>query len=140
LKESQFNSTHTVNLSDRYLESIKAETQIAYIVFHHQVQKKSFVAKQFQRRFEIDTLFTYFGAPSNDTSCLKGGLFNYFGQINLLKDSSISTPFAELHFVIEGNCEGFYLQTRNNLRRYGITTAGKEFLMQLYNPIKQRLN
>jgi hypothetical protein len=122
-----------------HLDSIKAQSKIAYIVFHHQIQKMSLVAKQYHDRREIDSLFTYVGQLSNDTSCLKGGLFNYFGQINLCKDSSLSDPIAELHFVLEGNCEGIYLQTGNYLERYELTAPGKKFLLELYEPFKKQL-
>ena len=122
-----------------YLDSIKAETKTAFVTFHHQVQKMSLVAKQYQNNTEIDSLFAYIGEVNNDTSCLKGGLFNYFGQITLCKDSSLANPIAELHFVLEGNCEGFYLQTKNYLRRYTLSGSGKEFLLRLYEPFNKRL-
>jgi hypothetical protein len=122
-----------------YLDSIMAESKMAFILFHHQIQKTSVIAKQYQNRQEIDSIFAYIGEVSNDTSCLQGGLFNYFGQINLCKDSSISDPIAKLHFVIEENCEGFYLQTDNYLKRYALTVAGKKFLLKQYEPFKKRL-
>ena len=122
-----------------YLDSIKAESKMAFILFHHQIQKMSVVAKEYQDRRQIDSLFGYIGQISNDTSCLKGGMFNYFGQLNLCKDSSVSDPIAELHFVLEGNCEGFYLQSGNYLNRYVLTAAGKKFLLELYEPFKKKL-
>ena len=46
---------------------------------------------------------------------------------------------GKLHFVINGNCEGIYLETDNNILRFNLTKSGKEFILKLYNPIKNKL-
>jgi hypothetical protein len=121
------------------LDSVKSESKVAWVEFHHQVQKKSLVCKMIYTKEGIDSLFKYIGQINDDTTCLRGGLFNYFGQINLYTDSSRNKRVAELHFVLEGNCAGFYLEAENYLRRYDMTLQGKEFLLKLYNKHKNRL-
>jgi len=121
------------------LDSIRTKSKAAFILFHHQVQKKSLVIKQYYTQQGIDSLLNYVGQISADTSCLVGGMYNYFGQINLCKDSSIGNTVAELHFVLNGNCEGFYLQTGSYLKRYYITPAGKRFITAIFESVKNKL-
>ena len=121
------------------LDSVRYESKVAWVLFHHQVQKMSLVSKMIYTRQGIDSLFNYVGQLNVDTTCLSGGLYNYFGQIDLYKDSTRNKKVAEMHFVIEGNCTGFYLQTDNYLRCYHMTTPGKIFISELYNVIKNRL-
>jgi hypothetical protein len=143
------NNSFNLDLDDRltlhvtnnsYLDSLRAESKIAYVLFHHQVQKKSIVAIKYQEDWEMDSLFSYIGEANNDTSYLNGGLFNDFGQINLCIDSKISHPIAELHFILEGNCVGFYIQRGNYLKRYAVTAVGRKALLDLYHQFKKEIN
>jgi hypothetical protein len=142
LNISCVNNVNTPNKNaktKKIIDSIKNETHNATILFHHQVEKKSIVEKLYQNKKEIDSLFSIIGTVNYDTTCLRGGLFNHFGEIVLFKDALLRKPIAELHFVINGNCEGIYLETDNNILRFNLTKSGKEFILKLYNPIKNKL-
>lgn len=121
------------------LDSIRTKSNVAFILLHHQVQKKSLVSKVVYIRNDIDSLFNYIEQISTDTSCLHGGLFNYFGQIDLYTDSSRNEKVAEMHFVLEGNCSDFYLKTENYLKRYKMTPEGNAYLSKLYKSNKNLL-
>ena len=121
------------------LDSLRTETNAAWILLHHQVQKMSLVSKMVYTRTGIDSLFNYVGQLNLDTTCLHGGVYNYFGQIDLYTNSSRNKKVAEMHFVLEGNCADFYLKTENYLRRYKMMPQGKVFLSKLYNANKNKL-
>ena len=121
------------------LDSVRIESKAAWILLHHQVQKKSLVSKMIYTRQGIDSLFKYVGRLNVDTNCLHGGLYNRFGEIDLYKDSLRNERVAEIHFVLEGNCAGFYLKTDNYLKRYDMTPQGKTFISGLYNANKNML-
>lgn len=91
------------------------------------------------KKNEIDSLFSIIGTVNNDTACNDGGLFNHFGEIVLFNDPLLKKPIAELHFVINGNCEGVYLELNNKLKRYNITMSGKENILKHYNQIINKL-
>jgi hypothetical protein len=121
------------------LDSIRAKSKVACILLHHQVQKKSLVSKMVYTRKGIDSLFNYVEQVSTDTTCLQGGLFNHFGQIDLFTDSSRNEKVAEMHFVLEGNCADFYLKTENYLKRYKMAPEGNAFLSKLFIDNKNSL-
>ena len=121
------------------LDTVRIESKAAWILLHHQVQKVSMVVKMIYTRQGIDSLFKYIGQLNIDTNCLHGGLYNYFGEIDLYKDSLRNVKVAEIHFVLEGNCTGFYLRKENYLKRYYMTQQGKEFISKLYNAHKNWL-
>jgi hypothetical protein len=121
------------------LDSIRTKSNVAYILLHHQVQKKSLVSKMVYTRKGIDSLLNYVEQVSTDTTCLQGGLFNYFGQIDLYTDSLRNEKVAEMHFVLEGNCAGFYLKTENYLKRYKMAPEGNAYLSKLYKSNKNLL-
>jgi len=81
----------------------------------------------------IDSMFNYVGQIDADTTCSDGGSYNYFGQINFYTDSLRKEKVAEMHFVLEGNCAGFYLKKDHYLRRFKMTPEGKAFFAELYN-------
>lgn len=121
------------------LDSLRINSNAASILFHHQTKKKSLIAKMIFTRHGIDSLFKYVGQLRIDTNCNQGGLYNRFGQIGLYKDSLENVKVGDIHFVLDGDCEGFYLQTEKYLKRYEMTTQGKIFLSELYNVYKNRL-
>ena len=125
--------------SKNILDSLRIDSKSANILLHHGVQKKSLISKIIYTPQGIDSLFRFIGQVNNDTTCLHSGLYNYFGQINLYKDSARDESIAEIHFVIGGNCTGFYLQTKSYLRRYNMTAAGKTFISELYNNYRNKL-
>jgi len=121
------------------LDSIRTKSNVAFILLHHQVQKKSLVSRIIYTRKGIDSLFNYVKQISTDTTCLQGGLFNFFGQIDLYTDSSRNEKVAEIHFVLEGNCADFYLKTENYLKRYKMTPEGNAFFSKLFKANKNSL-
>ncbi|MBY0477136.1 MAG: hypothetical protein K2Q24_05785 [Chitinophagaceae bacterium] len=127
------------NPETNILDSLRINSNAAWILFHHQTKKKSLIAKIIFTRHGIDSLFKYVGQPRIDTNCNQGGLYNRFGQISLYKDSLGNAKVGDIHFVLDGNCEGFYLQTEKYLKRYDMTKQGKIFLSELYDIYKNRL-
>ena len=136
---SCINKNKNVQISEIQLDDLRTKTNHATILFHHQIQKKSIIENVYHEKNEIDSLFSILGAVNNDTTCNKGGLFNHFGEIELFKDILLKKPIAELHFVINGNCEGVYLEMNNEIKRFNFTKSGKELIMKHYNSIKNKL-
>lgn len=129
----------TPDIEKGLLDSIRIQVNAARILLHHPIQKKSLVCREVYTRQVIDSLFSYIEDFNPDTTCLTGGFYNYFGQINFYRDSLRKGKVAELYFVLEGNCAGFYLKTENYLRRYGIKKEGRAFISDLYNTNKHKL-
>ena len=125
--------------SEIQLDDLMNETLHAKILFHHQIQKISIIGKVYQDKKEIETLFSIIGPLNKDTSCNQGGFFNRFGEIILYKDTLHRKQIAELHFVINNECEGIYLDTGKEIRRYYLTKNGKELILEVYNQIKNKL-
>ena len=123
----------------RYLDSLIHESQNAIILFHFQTKKESLVEKVYQDKRLVDSLFLILGEFDPDTSCFNGGVFNRFGEIVFFKDPLLRKPIAELHFVINGNCEGVYLAAEKRLLKFKLTKEWKQFIMNLYNPIKHKI-
>jgi len=116
-----------------YWDSIKMISKTARIEFHHPVKKASLIAKEIQTQEGIDSLFNFVGELSSDTTCINNMAYNHFGQIDFFTDSTHKHRVAKMHFVLEGNCVGLYLETDNSLARYNIKPQGNAFLTQLYN-------
>ena len=81
---SCINKNKNVQISEIQLDDLRTKTNHATILFHHQIQKKSIIENVYHEKNEIDSLFSILGAVNNDTTCNKGGLFNHFGEIELL--------------------------------------------------------
>jgi len=129
-----------IHIPNRYsFNDIRTESKFARISLHHQTKKKSLTSKKIYDRQEIDSLFKFIGQLKDNKACLQGGLYNYFGQISLYNDSSRNEKLAEIHFVPDGNCAGFYLETEHTLRSYNMTAMGKAFIMEIYNSKKNML-
>ena len=133
------NASIHVAKSEILLDSLMNATRSAELLFHHQIQKISIVEKVYNEKNEIESLFSIIGTVNNDTTCDKGGLFNHFGEVVLFKDILLKKPIAELHFVINGNCEGVYLEMNNEIKKFNLTKRGKELILKHYNSIKSKL-
>lgn len=133
--QSNTNTFTKHNTSINKLDSLKS-ARFAEIIFHSQNSKMSVVVKEITNLQSIDTIISYIGNVNEDTSCLQAGDYNYFGEIYFYKTASSEALIAEMHFVLQGECESFYLQTKNFLKRYDMTLQGKEFLMQLRNQLR----
>lgn len=124
------------NITDSLLKNSNG----ARIEFHHPSKKLSIVARQIISRNQLDSLSTYIGSRSYDTSCSMAGLYNSYGQISLYRDTAMIDRINDIHFVLQNNCEGLYILTDQGLMRFDLTSAGKSSLLSLQREKSHFLN
>jgi hypothetical protein len=131
---------HSLVTSENLIDSFVQMSRGARIEFHHPTKKVSIVARKIVTRNQLDSLSTYIGSRSYDTSCFVAGVYNSYGQINLYRDTAMIDRVREIHFVLNGKCEGFYILTDGGLVRYNLTPEGERSLLSLKHKNANFLN
>jgi hypothetical protein len=103
----------------------------ARVEFDHPSKMVSIVARKIISRNDLDSLSTFIGTPTTDTTCLKPGLFNSYGRISLYRDTAMIDRIQDIDFVLQNNCEGLYIKTDEGLQQFLITEVGKSTLLSL---------
>ncbi len=137
-KSNESDQKYTLSLTSQtsLLDSLRKESSVATIIFHSQTSKLSCITARIENVKELDSIFRFLGKEkSMPHGCDSPGRFNGYGQISLFTDSTLRKGTADLHFILEGKCKGFYVDTRTSLKFYELTRQG-EIALKSVNPWK----
>jgi hypothetical protein len=129
------------NKQPEFLSHARKNVLAADILLHHQIQKMSLIVKQTTSPIVIDSFFNFISTSQEyDSICFQPGLFNRFGEIRLFSDSLGGSQLGTINFVLDGKCNGFYVEFNKQLRRYSSTLDGRKYLKALDSMYYKRLH
>jgi hypothetical protein len=123
---------------ETFQDTLRNESRRAQLLFFRDfaTSKMSILIKDAKDQKSIDTLLSFVGNEKRDTACYLFAGQNPVGEIYFYKDTSMTEVLADLYFVLDGKCSGFYGGFDKGSPKFDLTTEGKLFLIERRNRVQ----
>ena len=121
-----------------FYNSIRESSKAADILYYRDfaTSKISILAGQYKTPQGIDSVLSYFGSESLDTTCSVFSSGGPIGEILFYRDTSRTELVAGFNFTFADNCTGFYNGFEGKSTKLTMSVYGQKHLAELHNKVK----